>query len=113
MRTRRLRLLVTIALIASASLFAIGVAIERNSKHHERTGEPHAALGGRFLFAADVHPGEAGSETSKEHRRGEKPGTRPPQRSPGVRRRARASRAIERPGTSLDTERAVPRARRN
>jgi len=83
MSTRRLRLLVTIVLIASASLFAIGVAIERNSKHHERTGEPHAALGGRFLFAADVHPGEAGSETSKEHRRGEKPGTKTAPTKPG------------------------------
>jgi hypothetical protein len=67
MSTKGLRIVVTTALIASAGLFAIGVAIERNSKHQERRGEPHAALGGRLLFAADEHPGKTRGETTTEN----------------------------------------------
>jgi hypothetical protein len=66
--TRSLCLLVVAVLIASAGLFAIGVAIERNSKHHERAGEAHGARGHGFAFAADTHPAEAAGETGPEQR---------------------------------------------
>jgi hypothetical protein len=51
--TKGLRILVTALLLSAAALFAVGVAIERDSKH----GEPHAAVGIDYVLAADEHAG--------------------------------------------------------
>jgi hypothetical protein len=65
--TRNLRVLLTVLVVASAALFAIGVAIERDSKSG-RHSETHASIdAGGFLLAADEHAGE-----SPEHRAAEK-----------------------------------------
>jgi hypothetical protein len=68
--TRTLRLFVTLLLVASAALFAIGVAIERGSGH----GATHAALGIDYVLVADQHAGESAAHRAAEtpaHRAGE------------------------------------------
>jgi hypothetical protein len=70
MSTGRLRVVVTVLLVVSAGLFAIGVAIERDSSHGAH-GETHAAVGrGGLLVAADEHTGEspAQREAERQHR---------------------------------------------
>jgi len=62
--SKTLRILVTLLLVASAALFAIGVAIERNSKHNEK----HAALGIDYVLAADEHVGESAAHRAAEQK---------------------------------------------
>lgn len=88
MSTRALRLVVTVVLVVSAALFAIGVGIERHAKHREGTAEPHAAFGDGLRFATE-HAGETGGETASEHRHAEEPAQTKPsggwQEEPGHR----------------------------
>ena len=62
MSSKTLRIFVTLLLVASAALFAIGVVIERNSKHNEK----HAALGIDYVLAADEHVGESAAHRAAE-----------------------------------------------
>jgi hypothetical protein len=62
--TRTLRVIVTVLLVASAALFAIGVAIERDSKHDES----HASLAIQYVLVADEHAGESPAEGEPGHR---------------------------------------------
>ena len=55
MTAKPLRIILTVLLVASAALFAIGVAIERGSKHNDA----HAAFGIDYVLAADEHAGES------------------------------------------------------
>jgi hypothetical protein len=65
MSSQRLRILVILLLIVSAGLFAVGVAIERNSKHRVH-GETHAAVGLRVVLVADEHAGESPAHRAAE-----------------------------------------------
>jgi hypothetical protein len=62
--TKTIRILVTLLLVASAGLFAVGVAIERNSKHHAT----HAVLGVDYVLAADQHAGESAAHRAAEQK---------------------------------------------
>jgi hypothetical protein len=62
--TKTLRIFLTLLLVASAALFAIGVAIERGSKH----SATHAALGVDYVLAADQHAGESAAHRAAEQR---------------------------------------------
>jgi hypothetical protein len=78
MSSSRLRLLTAVLLVASAALFAIGVAIERHDNRSE-TRHAQAPPAGRLLFAdadqngsgAETKPGR--HESSREHRSRETP----------------------------------------
>jgi hypothetical protein len=67
--SRTLRLLLTALLVVSAALFAIGVAIERDS-HPAEGSEAHAAVGPSVLLvaAADEHAGESAAQREAEER---------------------------------------------
>jgi len=60
--TKTLRIFVTLLLVASAALFAIGVAIERGSRHDTT----HAALGVDYVLVADQHAGESAAHKAAE-----------------------------------------------
>ena len=62
MTTKTLRIFVTLLLVATAALFAIGVAIERGSKHHTT----HAALSVDYVLVADQHAGESAAHKAAE-----------------------------------------------
>jgi hypothetical protein len=66
--TKNLRVLLTVLVLASAALFAIGVAIERDSKsgHHSETHASSEA--GGLLLAADEHTGETPAHRAAEGR---------------------------------------------
>ena len=64
MSTKTIRIFVTLLLVVSAALFAIGVAIERNSRHTEK----HAALGVDYVLAADQHAGESAAHRAAEQK---------------------------------------------
>jgi hypothetical protein len=63
--SQRLRILVIVLLVVSAGLFAVGVAIERSSKHQVRS-EAHAAVGLRVLLVADQRVGESPAHRAAE-----------------------------------------------
>jgi hypothetical protein len=66
--TKNLRVLLTVLVVASAALFAIGVAIERDSKSG-RHSETHASIeADGFLLAADEHGAETPAHRAAENK---------------------------------------------
>jgi hypothetical protein len=69
--TKTLRIFVTLLLVASAALFATGVAVERDSEH----GGAHSALEVDYVLVADEHaehPGESAAQLASEKKHGER-----------------------------------------
>jgi hypothetical protein len=79
MSDRALRALISVLLVVSAALFAIGVAIERNDTNKEHARAARAGLAGQVLLLADADQGKGehiGGPSRSPHKHGSGPAGR-------------------------------------